>query len=443
MATEEAPLGQPALRVWELDSSSTRYDRLIAAPSDDVLFTMWVSWAVIAFLAFAFLGTIMLSILLSREARQNPFNIYLLFLLFSDFTFSFACCITCTLNASAGHYFAGWMCRFQSFYAIWSVCSSFWLNAVVARELHLMLTSSFKLRRYNAPTPKHVVCQSIAVYVYAVFIASIGIVDAEWLPHRSNAVNGEACLPVDYSRGSTLFFFLVFAPAFALIPSAYVVWVAVDVWRRNLMPPTGKRRLLALYFMRVMAVLLVMWAPVNIVLYAAGGRPWLTWFGGSWAHLQGPVSGIFVLMKPDITQAYKQLMCCIDLKKEGSSRLSLGVAVSTDRERRRMSSVRRITNKESSTEDKYHSRDSMNLEDDPSSMVFENNDCKNMDEARIDETPQVVSAASSERKEADEELAEDSADGFLPVQESGTYTFTDEESRIEQGTHSSTTSNVV
>jgi hypothetical protein len=430
---EEIPLGQPALREWELDSSSTRYDRLIAAPSDDALFTMWVIWAGIAFLAFAFLGTIMLSILLSRRARQNPFNIYLLFLLFSDFTFSLACCITCSLNASAGHYFAPWMCRFQSFYVTWSVCSSFWLNAVVARQLHVLLASSFVRRRYNAPTPKQVVCQSIAVYVYAAFIASIGILDLSWLPHRSDAVSGEACLPLEYSRRSTLFFFLVFFPAFALIPCVYAVWVAVEVWRRNLMPPTGKRRVLTLYFVRVMTAVVVMWVPFTImVFFVAGGRPWLSWFGGTWAHMQGLVSGIFALMKPDITHAYKKLMCCMmDLKIAGSSRFSLG-SMSSSEIRRTEDSVRRITSKERS-ESKDHTTDSMNLENNSSSsieIIFEK-DSKNVDESRDEETPQAVSAAGSER-DSDEEIVE-------------TYTFADEEPKKikEQGTYSSMHSNAV
>ena len=426
MATKDIPLGQPTLRKWELDSSSTRYDKLMAAPSDHALFTMWVSWAVLTFLAFAFLGTIMLSILLSRRARKNPFNIYVVFLLFSDFTFSLACCITCSLNASAGHYFAPWMCRFQSFYVTWSVCSSFWLNAVVVRQLHLMLTSSFVRRRYNPPTLKQVVCQSIAVYIYSACIASIGILDASWLPHRSDAVSGLACLPVDYSLGSTLFFFLAFFPAFAGVPFVYTIWVSVDIWRRNLMPPSGKRRLLTLYYMRIMAAYVVMWMPFLImVFFVADGYPWLSWFGGSWSHLQGPVSGVFVLMKPDITAAYKKLMCCIDLKiTAGSSRFSL------------RSSGSLIVDKEIAGGN-IHSTRSMHLDDDSSSdeIVIEKDRSTSVDESRVEEeAPQMLSV------ESDEEIAEDDTDEFLPVQESDTYTFSDEEPGIDQGTFSSTSS---
>jgi hypothetical protein len=203
------------------------------------------------------------------------------------------------------------------------------------------------------------------------------------------------------------------------------------------MPPSGKRRLLTLYYMRVMAAFLVMWIPfVIMVFFVAGGHPWLSWFGGAWAHLQGPVSGVFVLMKPDIKQAYKKLMCCIDLKLGAvSSRFSLE---STGSYIRRVSSVHPAT-KKGRSEGKYHSSDAMNLEGDSSSIeiVFEK-DSENVDESLFEEAPQVVPAAGVEIKESDEEIAEDCSDGFLPVQDSDTYTFADEESSTEQGTDSFT-----
>jgi hypothetical protein len=196
------------------------------------------------------------------------------------------------------------------------------------------------------------------------------------------------------------------------------------------MPPSGKRRLLTIYYMRVIAAFVIMWVPfVVMVFFVANGRPWLAWFGGAWSHLQGPVSGVFVLMKPDITQAYKKLMCRFSVERMSS----------------RMSSARRTTSSKERTESKCHSTiDSMNLEDDGSSsivIVFEK-DGKNVEESGVEEAPIVVSAAGPERKEeSDEDIAEDYADGFLPIQESHAYTFSDEEPRQE--THSFSSSNAV
>jgi hypothetical protein len=181
--------------------------------------------------------------------------------------------------------------------------------------------------------------------------------------------------------------------------------------------------------MRVVAAFVIMWVPfVVMVFFVANCRPWLSWFGGAWSHLQGPVSGVFVLMKPDITQAYKKLMCRFSAERMSS----------------RMSSARRTTSSKERTESKCHSTiDSMNLEDGSSSIVivFEK-DSKNVEESGVEVAPIVVSAAGTERnEESDEDIAGDYADGFLPVQESDAFTFSDEEPR--QGTDSSTSSNAV
>ena len=50
------PLGQPPLRVWELTSNSTRYDRYVAAPSDATMHQMWTGWAVIFGIVAGFVG---------------------------------------------------------------------------------------------------------------------------------------------------------------------------------------------------------------------------------------------------------------------------------------------------------------------------------------------------------------------------------------------------
>ena len=200
------------------------------------------------------------------------------------------------------------------------------------------------------------------------------------------------------------------------------------------MPPSGKRRLLTLYYMRIMAAYAVMWIPfVIMVFFVAGGYPWLSWFGGSWSHLQGPVSGVFVLMKPDVRAAYKKLMCCIDLKiAAGSSRFSL------------RSSDSLIVDEEIAQGDCCSSTHSIHLDDDSSSdeIVIKRDSNTNVDESLVEaEAPQAVSTAGVGRKEAsNEEIVEDYADEFLPVQESDTCTLSDKKPGIDQGTFSSTSS---
>ena len=180
------PLGQPAIRQWELNDNSTRYDRLEAAPSDHDLFIMWSLWVVISGLIGIFIGTVMLSILLDAKARKNPFNLYLFYLMVPDFIFSACCALTCLLNALEGSFWSVFMCQFQSFYLSFGVSANNWLNWVIAVELHRLLRSSHIRKKYNAPTRLTVTLQAILVYLYASFVSSWGVWGhlVPWLPHK-------------------------------------------------------------------------------------------------------------------------------------------------------------------------------------------------------------------------------------------------------------------
>jgi len=57
--------GRPLLRTWELNSDSSRYDYLIAAPPDEVRHQMWSGWAGIALIAGAMNFIVFISMLCS------------------------------------------------------------------------------------------------------------------------------------------------------------------------------------------------------------------------------------------------------------------------------------------------------------------------------------------------------------------------------------------
>ena len=276
------PLGRPPLRQWNLTNDSSRYDRLVAAPSNAALTTMWTGWATIGFILVIFVIIVFVSILASPTARKNPFNVYLLFLMVPDIAFGVLCSITCAMNARAGEYWSPWMCKFQSYYVVWTVCTSAWLNAIIAWQLYTMLASSFIRRHFAPPDLKTVTKHSLAVYAYAAVLASFGVIQPFWLPFKTRSVSGQGCIPLEYSWQSSLFYFLVFMPLLAGIPIMYVTWICYDIWKRKLMPPTGRRRLLVLYFLRIIAAFVIMWVPYLILVFIAGGWPWGVWAGGTW-----------------------------------------------------------------------------------------------------------------------------------------------------------------
>ena len=117
---------------------------------------------------------------------------------------------------------------------------------------------------------------------------------------------------METDQASSLFFWLVFFPIYSGIHVVYVIYVTVDIWRRRLLPPAGKRRLLALYFGRIVVVFLVMWGPFFLLnfVFALWMPTWVMFFGGIFSHLQGPASAGVSLLKPDIYVAVQDFLHC-------------------------------------------------------------------------------------------------------------------------------------
>lgn len=170
------------LRVWDLNTNSSRYEYIEAATSDDALKIMWSSWSVVSWIVSAFTSVVLLSMLSSRRVRRNAFNTYLIFLVFPDFVFSFGCAITCMMNIMKGHYFSNWMCKTQQFYIVFGIAANAWLNLVVAWQIYDLLRKSTKNQNYTIPSRRMAIRQSLMVY-------------AKLLPFRAKFAFLEALMP--------------------------------------------------------------------------------------------------------------------------------------------------------------------------------------------------------------------------------------------------------
>jgi hypothetical protein len=304
--------GRPQLRIWELNENSTRYEKMMAAPSDEDLTKYWTAWSATLFFVGIFAVVVFLGIVSSRRTRDNPFNLYLLYLLVPDIVFSLSCAVTCLLNAVNGEYWSTWMCNFQQWYCVFGIGGSMWLNAVIAYQIHTMLRLSHNRRRYRPPTRKQVTMHSLVVYLYTGFLGTWGLTDNEKFPYYAGSASGFACLPREIDTRTSIFFWLCFFPLFAGIPIVYVAYVSYNVFMRKLLPPSGKRRLLAIYFFRLISAFWIMWIPTLVILFVVTtGVPTSVLFaGGTWSHLQGAVSAGLSLMKPDIKDAVKNFVLC-------------------------------------------------------------------------------------------------------------------------------------
>ena len=349
--------GTAPLRIWELDENSTRYDHLLASSSDEQLSIYWLTWAIVALLAGIIIVTVFLGIVTNQRARSHSFNIYVIYLMIPDFCFSLLCGTTCLLNYLKGSYFAHWMCSFQSWYCVWGIGSNTWINAIITYQLHKLLVCSNRRERYKIPTLGTARNHALMVYAYTALLGCLGLFrqtptsntldgyydqlenqiigdydeadainydpmnndtsgddgqDGRLFPFYSAPPSGLACIPVEIDQRTSYFFWFVFFPLFAGIPVVYVVWVCFDIWYKKLLPPSGKRRLLVIYFGRVIMVFLVVWVPYFLLLFVLS--TWVPHYGhfigGTLTHLQGVVSAGVSLLKPDIYYAVKSFVTC-------------------------------------------------------------------------------------------------------------------------------------
>jgi hypothetical protein len=115
-------------------------------------------------------------------------------------------------------------------------------------------------------------------------------------------------------------------PCFVGLPTIYIVYVLVRVWRKQLMPTKGKQRNLAIYFFRLIVVFFVMWVPSLFLMFISPSftSSWVGFIGGCWSHLQGAVSAFISIMKHDIGKSFVEFVSCGKHTLKTSGRSSVG-----------------------------------------------------------------------------------------------------------------------
>jgi hypothetical protein len=296
-------------------TTATHYDWLVAAPSDDMRIKAWYIFSISA--AFVTLTCLVLivTIVASPRLRSRSFNIHILFLTIPDTIFSFLCTITCFLNINVGKFHSKFGCEFQSWYCSFSWSASMWMNFLIAHELLFLLKKVESGDRLKHSPKRTLYIRIFCVYAYSAFVSSWTLIDI--FPHRAQPVSGLACLPVEYDRKSSFFFWLGYIPAILGIPLAYIVGIIIIVQKRDLLPSQGNCRYLAVFFVRLLTVFIVMWLPAIILIFVVPQiSVWAPILGGTWSHLQGLFSALMCLNKPDIKETlFKAFPCkCRDNK---------------------------------------------------------------------------------------------------------------------------------
>lgn len=265
---------------------------------DSLLFAR-IIWMVLSGISFLACTIFFLGVMSSRRTRSRGYNLYLVFLAIPDSIANLMILIRNYLSitgAPVSPVILIFLASVEYFYA----SSNMWLNAVVVRQIHLLLRKSKLCIRTTSPSVKTVCGQAATVY----FCAAIWFGWAFFLYSR-------VLLWTSVTIAIEIWF--VTRLVMVLPPLFYVLYVCWDVWWKNLLPQSGHTRVLSVYFLRVVIVFSVTWVPYYVIYEYA----WrytepspliqISYYIGS---LQGLVSVSVAMTKPDIKRAVLNFVRC-------------------------------------------------------------------------------------------------------------------------------------
>lgn len=232
-------------------------------------------------------------------------------LMMPDLYYNASCAIQCLWNARLGHPKSVPECHWQSHTVIFGITSNAWMNALVAKQIHSMLVHTKACRHYEPPHRIRVIQQCCMAYVFALFLSFLPLVPK--IPFKTGLILGVGCLPLQYDGLSSLFLYVVYFPLAVGIPMLYVVWIAYDIFRRDLIPPVfGRAKHLLFFFARIVLVYIFCWSPSIIFTLPFQARPAVRLAFSDLAHLQGSITAACALLKPDVWEAFTSVfpVCC-------------------------------------------------------------------------------------------------------------------------------------
>ena len=251
----------------------------------------------LSLITFFISGIFTLAILTNREARSKGWNVYLIMLsipdiLYNATRFSYGLIIITRSNTIIQTtWFIDW------FYAV----SNLSLNCVIVYQVHkfLRLIRAGSVR-IPPPTVKQVLINSVLCY-------SVALGCGLWMLYLHVVGNDIA----GGSHDKFLRFHRISLICMVIPPIVFVTLIGFDVWYRQLLPPGGRSRILAIYFLRVIFVFTVTWLPYMILItFGLRSSRVLGYIGLCFASIQGTISVVVAISKNDIRCACEDFLRC-------------------------------------------------------------------------------------------------------------------------------------
>ena len=248
-----------------------------------------VSYCLSGFCLSVFVATI-LFLTAVVTTRKFTYNLYIVFLLLPDAFLNLMLGIRSLYDGlgNTNPNIPEWICRFQQV-GIAFYISNLFVNAVVAKYIYDLVWNSFRRKRTTPPTIRKIVCQAAIIYFLVGLFATWQVLPVPWAAETIVAdpyCNSVANLPL-----------WAFAIVFCVIiipPVVYCVWVFNRIIWGGLLPLTGRTRVLAMYFMRIIGLFIFFYVPMTCVLLAYRNTSPQNYHTSKYFWLQS----VFTLMNP-------------------------------------------------------------------------------------------------------------------------------------------------
>jgi len=252
--------------------------------------------------------------LLNRKIRSNPYDFYIIWLIFPDalntiliglkYTFF---SVNQEILMPTGFY------EVRIFVYFFYFVTNFYLNAIVAYEVNTLADGSYHRRKVQPPTMAKVYKQVGGIYLFAILVGLWAILPVSWsIFHFEDATRAKTILGSGpsgvISQGTAMIIF----GGFVLIPHSYVFYVRIRIAVKKLLPKEGRTRVLSLFLMRILVVFVVFYIPSTALSTAFIGNNskgdtslyyWMQIVIGILTACQAAVTVYMVSLKDDIRQA--------------------------------------------------------------------------------------------------------------------------------------------
>eukprot|EP00547_Thalassionema_nitzschioides_P013810 CAMPEP_0194247922 /NCGR_PEP_ID=MMETSP0158-20130606/17216_1 /TAXON_ID=33649 /ORGANISM="Thalassionema nitzschioides, Strain L26-B" /LENGTH=226 /DNA_ID=CAMNT_0038984077 /DNA_START=502 /DNA_END=1179 /DNA_ORIENTATION=+ len=111
---------------------------------------------------------------------------------------------------------------------------------------------------------------------------------------------------------------LLIAFSFIILPTAYVMYVKVSIWRQKLLPQRGRTRILSLYFLRILVLFFGFYFPTVAIAAVYSSSPkkmtlhYVAAITLSFLFVFQALTAMYmVTQKPDIRKAVQSILCLV------------------------------------------------------------------------------------------------------------------------------------